>query len=267
MSTYGDDTYGEGIYGGDVVLTDNTGNAPYVTCQPWITSDLLCCAGVTAVEDCAGDESLPVYPFTDDEYIMAVSNLLYNLTCQRFPGICTITTRPCITGCTSHPCGCGRYEAIRLPTDYRVWGVTDVTIDGEVVPPNAYEIVGRADLVRTDCACWPTVNKLVDMDCNTCGRLLEVTFITGVEPPIELRMAAADLVCELKKSCSGTPCALPERVNRVVRRGVEMEFADIESTLSDGKTGIKSVDWALEVHGCTKRGGRFVDPLEIARGF
>lgn len=242
---------------------------PRSVCAAWITVDDLCCAGDSSVENCdpQGQPVPLVFPWTDEEIILAASNILYARTCYRFPGECEVTIWPCVDcRCQRHPCACGTYSYLKLPTDYPVLSVEEVSVDGVVVDPLNYRIDRNQYIVRIDGEHWPLCNSF-DLP-NTGASEIRVEATVGRPVPIELRMACADLACELKKACNGSEeCQLPANVRSLVRRGVEIEVESIGDLFSDGRFGIPSVDMALAVHGKCGKHGTLFDPLNVTKGY
>lgn len=240
---------------------------PKVVCAPWITADKLCCEGSGDLVECDGATTPLTYEWTDDQLILAASNLLFARTCFRYPGVCTRTVWPCLccSGCGNHPCGCGAYYSINLTSDFPILGVTSITVNGVAVDPSLYRIDENARVVRTDGEEWPTCNNLGLLAPIATGEEIRVQYTTGREVPIELQMACAELVCELKKACNGDPsCALPAHVRSVTRRGVETEVYDAVALLSQGLTGNPIIDHALTVHGNCRQ-ARMFDPTRVPR--
>lgn len=234
---------------------------PRSICSPWITPEELCCEGTQDSEDCNGNAVVPVFAWTDDQIIESASNILYNRTCLKFPGLCEITVWPCPDcNCGCHPCGCGTFSHMELPTDYPIQSITAVRIDGVALDPSDYRLDNNTFLVRMDGQRWPSCNSFGLP--NTSSSEIQVDAIVGREPPIELRMAAADLACELKKACSGSEdCSIPPHVRSIARRGVSIQIDDITSLFKDGLFGIPSVDMALAIHGKCSQQGKLFDPL------
>jgi hypothetical protein len=225
---------------------------PKVVCAPWITADQLCCEGGGDLVDCDGTTTPLQYKWTDDQLILAASNLLYARTCYRYPGVCTREVWPCLQcSCAScGPCGCGIYRAIELTSDDPILSIVSVEINGVVVPNTSYRLDEHARVVRTDGERWPSCNNL-GLTADPVGHdEIRIEYTTGRPIPIELQMACAELVCELKKACNGDPsCKLPAHVRSVTRRGVEMEVYDAVALLSQGLTGNPIIDHALTVYG------------------
>lgn len=240
---------------------------PRVVCSPWVDADDLCCAGDTDVDDCATGLPVPlVYPWTDAELIEAASNLLFARTCYTYPGLCDVTVWPCIDcHCHCHPCACGTWSKLNLPTDFPVQSITEVRIDGIALDPSDYRLDRSMWLVRMDGERWPSCNSFGLP--NSSSSEIQVDMVVGREPPIQLKIAAADLVCELKKACNGSDtCALPPHVRNIIRRGVEIEIDDITSLFKDGLFGIPSIDMAIKQFGCHHHGSVY-DPTRHFRGY
>lgn len=237
---------------------------PRSVCDSWITGAELCCEGGVEVDDC--DPLTPpvplVFPWTDDQLALAASNILYGRTCYKFPGQCERTVWPCIDcHCHCHPCACGTWSVLKLPTSYPVLSIEEVRIDGVPMNPLDYRLDMYKWLVRMDGEHWPACNSFGLPNTNSVEIQVDVT--VGREPPIELKMAAADLACELKKACNADDtCALPPHVRAIARRGVSIEIDDITSLFKDGLFGIPSVDMAIKIHGNCSYSGSLFDPAK-----
>lgn len=236
-------------------------------CAPWTTPDKLCNEGGGTTTDCVDGVVPLVYEWTDDELILAASNILHGRTCYRYPGVCEYSVWPCIdVGCFSHhhPCApCVRMNVILLPSDVPVVSITEITEDGAVLAPASYRLE-RGRVVRLDGLPWQRNTFGLP---GAPGVETIVTYMAGEAPPIELQIAAADLAGELKKSCNGQSCALDPRVASFSRRGVSVELTDLKELLKSGATGIPSVDYALTVHGgCEQGSATMLDPAAPYRG-
>lgn len=146
-----------------------------------------------------------------------------------------------------------------------IQSVDEVRLDGVEMDTTDYRLDRSKWLVRMDGQRWPSCNSF-DLP-NSSSVEIQVDATVGREPPIELKIACADLVCEMKKACNGSEqCKLPPHVRNVARRGVEIEIDDITSLFKDGLFGIPSIDIAVRMHGCHHHGSVF-DPAQHARGY
>lgn len=233
-------------------------------CQPWTTADRLCCPGEVLADDpCTVEvESGPAtYKWTDDELIQMASNILFKRTCSLYPGECESTLRPCLEcNCREHACGC-HYEIVPLAGRYPVLEVTEVRIDGVLVPDTVYRLDEYARLVRTDGDVWPRRQDL-SADPLTDTDTFLISFKTGRSVPPELQYAAALLACELKKACNGQGCRLPDNIRTVVREGVTYEVANI-AELMDGSFQVPELDLILKSYDCAHKPlrNRLLHPL------
>lgn len=122
-----------------------------------------------------------------------------------------------------------------------VASIDEVLVGDEVVPASAYRVditQGAYLLVRIDGECWPMCQDF-SAEPGEAGSF-EVTYSIGREIPEALAIATAALACQQAKAISGAACALPAKMTRLSRQGVEVEVAAPEP---DGtSTGIKLVD-------------------------
>lgn len=210
--------------------------------------------------------------------------LLFMLTAQKYPGVCTATVRPCRDTCTcwgfpngngwqwwwgydsvggwwwqnrtnSYRCGCGPESTIRL-AGYPVLSIESVTISGEVVDPGTYHLVNYRDLVRKDDPGPPVVHRRwpacqnVTLDDTEPGTFA-VTYTWGGLPPDLGLKAAAVVAREIWKACHPDEfgdCELPARVTKVVRQGTTYErVTTVASMWRSGSTGLPLVDAFIAV--------------------
>ena len=232
-------------------------------CAPWtdLASVRICCA-----DDPPDDPTIL-------EAIDAASEILYELSARKFSGLCEETLRPCsrsvdvnlytlhgsiqnvelggygslwgTCACSSvEACGCGTIPQIDLGRRPIV-GISEVRIDGTVLPATSYRVDNFRWLVRLDGESWPCCQDLLADDAtdpDTFG--VDVQF--GVAPPVAGAIAARILACELAKSCVGLECALPKRVTSITRQGVSMALLDPLDFLDNGRTGLYEVDLFLK---------------------
>lgn len=225
------------------------------------------CSWDVVTPDCAGWADYP--QDTQDKALWLASTFLWAATGRRY-GTCPTTVRPAQNqlqpfryrafpvwpgaepqvggpflfagrwfngglgvACCGSPCG----VTLAGP----VASVAEVLVDGEVVSPAAYRVdvaQGAYLLVRTDGTCWPICQNFT---ANEGIGLFEVTYDQGVPLPEALAIATGLLACEYAKALTpGQTCALPAKMTRLSRQGVEIEVAP--PVPDDGKTGIKLVD-------------------------
>jgi len=212
-------------------------------CTPWIEgADVAACCGAEVTTDAVFDD-----------FAEAASDLLFELSGRRFPGICETTARPCRTmcgcpwqilsrghivwnpnyldpfygwwSCNGDACGCWPLSRVLL-SGY-VTEVSEVRINGDVVDPDTYRVDQHRWLVRTRPTAddqpnvWPGCQALDLPD--TQDGTWAVDYSYGVDAPIAGQNAASQLACEMWKQCNGQECSLPPGVTRTVRAGVVVE--------------------------------------------
>lgn len=159
----------------------------------------------------------------------------FNLTCQR----------KCKQGC-----GCTTTPEIGLPGP--IDSITQVKVDGVVLPSSAYRVDNRRWLVRTDGESWPTCQNLTDDDTEV--GTWSVSYLWGTPVPEGGKLAASVLSCEMAKAALGRDCSLPQRVQTVTREGVSIAVLDSFEGLEAGRTGLWLVDsWVTSVTNSPRR--------------
>lgn len=136
--------------------------------------------------------------------------------------------------------GCSCAPACRVDLRLPVAEVTQVKVDGLVLDPSAYRLVGQW-LSRIDGGlCWPSCQdpSVPDTEADT----FSVTFKPGRALPIAGQIAAGLLAGEFAKACAGAECALPAQIASLSRQGVDVEFVDPVEAIGEGRTGIRNVD-------------------------
>ncbi|MFI7467418.1 hypothetical protein [Nonomuraea sp. NPDC049646] len=231
-------------------------------CEPWPVD--LCC-------------KLPddLDPAVIDRWQRVASQILWRMSGMRW-GPCPVTVRPCrraclesfpltvwwgtagpwvpyigadglwrnasVCGCSSG-CSCGELCEVYLPGP--VYDVTEVTVDGQELVPEAYRVDAAGRLVRTDGECWPRCQDMA-APCGEPGTLY-VTYRWGLPLDESAIAAVSELTCELIKACPevagacGT-CRLPGNVTKLVRQGVQVEMADPTTVFAEGRTNLPLVD-------------------------
>lgn len=212
-------------------------------CQPWTTEEKLCCPDDPGGDTPCGDPEVIEYKWTDAELIDIASRLLFYKTCQLFPGICSVTFRPCACECRDLSCCCTQ-SFVPLAGRYPVLEVTEVRLNGGAVLDSAYRLDEFSRLVRTDGDVWPRRQNLA-ADPATDDRTFLISYDVGRQVPLDLQYAAALLACELKRACGGQGCRLPDRIKTVVREGVTYEVEDLESLMM-GSLQVPELDMILK---------------------
>lgn len=224
-------------------------------CDPWITgADVAECCGVEMGSDTS--EALEIAAESASGVLFALSGGLYQGTCG------PVTVRPCRTGSVCyvpgrsdriHSCGCHPLSQVLLP-GYPVIEIGAVKIDGVVQPPSEYRLDDRRKLTRLSDVnghpqAWPSCQRLDLAD--TEERTFSVSYFYGQPAPQIAVGAAAQLACELYRSCTGAggECALPTGTTRVTRQGITVERGVLASFLRPGQTGLAQVDAFLVAHG------------------
>jgi hypothetical protein len=237
-------------------------------CAPWITgADIgaACCA------DLAKRASAAAFSV----------NLLYRLSGRQYPGLCQRTIRPCGVGCAAWArwpayrdswfpayynagggwtggapalAGCGCTNRCRLPSvtlPGPVTAVTEVVIDGAVLDPSTYQVVGHRRLERLDGGTWPcSQNLAADAGVGGVPGTFQVTYTFGRNPDAGGILAAQEYGCEVAKHlCGASDCQLPQRTRSVVRQGITFDLTTPLDFLDQGRTGVPLVDlWLTSVN-------------------
>lgn len=248
-------TVPDGLDGYPVIITDPASSAPSVgrlVCSPWCSPlDVVKCGA------CASGAFDPSFLL---EQIDIASDILFLLGGLQYPGLCTDTLRPQRDGCAGFP-HIGQVQAdlsrhhyndyatdrnpdglweILLPV-YPIVSITQVKVDGVVVPPSSFRILDDRWLARVDGLAWPSSQDL-SKDSTEVGTF-EVIPVFGAVPPPAGRAAAAAYACQIAKACSAdSSCSLPARTQQVVRQGLSARTLDPDDYIENGKTGVNEAD-------------------------
>lgn len=230
----------------------------YGPCQDWTDVD--------AVRGCDCTEESGVTDELLEDAIPAVSELLFSLSGRQFSGVCSRTVRP--VGCcvctgwwqqfNSFPSNVSRVLPYQYDSPSSVVhlgyeplrGITEVRVDGVVMPSDQYRIDDWRYLVlETPNATWPCCSRLKPPagEVNTWTVGIEY----GMPLPLMGTRAAAKLACEFAKACTPAlagECKLPKRVQSIVRQGFSAVLLDPFDMLDDGKTGVYEVDVFLKAY-------------------
>jgi hypothetical protein len=208
--------------------------------------------------------------------LQAASEMLFELSGHQFGG-CAVTIRPCRADCSSGPswgwwsgahpwtagvpwpgstlwlpagcgrcgegsCSCNAADSIRLPE--LVQSVTQVTIDGAVLDPSAYNLFDGYILVRADGERWPMCQ---DWTVPVSGvGAWTITAVVGRPVPMLGRLALAQLTAEYAKWCTTGQCKMPAYTTGVARQGVTQQFPTVKELRELGITGWAAVDNFLQ---------------------
>jgi hypothetical protein len=184
------------------------------------------------------------------------SLVLYYLTGKQFAGTCRTTIRP---SCFKQGCHCCTPHQINLG----VWPVTDLisvryqgtTYTGTELD-DTFHINDWHYIARNDNEPLLNGNQWAEAgsaDDNTNdGYVFEVTVDHGIQIPNLLKRATRDLACQFVSVCCDKPCKLPERVTSVSRVGVAFDVASVTDLLAQGRTGLYTVDLAIQTFNPSK---------------
>jgi hypothetical protein len=138
-------------------------------------------------------------------------------------------------GCT-YDCSCTALSTVYLAGV--VGTVTEVKIDGEVLPTTAYRVDNGTRLVRLDGETWPACQDMAAADTEV--GTFSVSVVRGAVVDGLGAYAAGLLACEFAKALTGCDCALPSNVTSITRQGITMELNT--GAFPEGFTGIREVD-------------------------
>lgn len=199
----------------------------------------------------AGCEDWPIVGYTapegtDPDLVAAAQDaaqaFLNGATGRRF-GTCTyherFQVRETSAGVCTSPDADGGCCAIRLPHT-PIQGVLEVKVDGTVLDPSGYVLLGGTRLARVG-GCWPQSGDLVP------GRV-EVTYTAGIplRPDSTYYGMAATAMGEMTReyvnALSGSTCKLPSRFVSIARQGVTTTALDPALFLRLSLTGMPLTD-------------------------
>jgi hypothetical protein len=121
--------------------------------------------------------------------------------------------------------------------------IVEILIDGAPMPSGSYRLDNNRIVVRTDGGVWPFCNDLSTDDSQP--GTWSVTALFGEPIPDGARLAMGQLACEIVRAAGGEDCNLPAGVTQLIRQGVTIQYPDIGSLFSQGRTGLYLVDMFL----------------------
>lgn len=237
-------------------------------CNPWIT-------GADIADSCCADL------IKRATAAVFACNILFRLSGRQYPGLCQRTIRPCGVGCGAwarwpayrdswwpaylDPSGgwvasgpavngggcCGRCKLPSVTLPGPVADVTEVVVDGEILNPLYYRVVGYRRLERLDGGVWPCSQDLMgDAAVGGDPGTFQITYSYGRNPGADGIVAAVEYGCEFAKHlCGASDCRLPARTRSVVRQGVSFDVTSSLDFLDRGRTGVAAVDlWLASVN-------------------
>lgn len=236
------------------------GGAEHGPCSAWTTAEdvMACCSA-----DVGSDPSL------FDDAVDQASQLLYEFSGRLFSGLCSKSVRPLCDDCT---CGyqilsrghivvppgatlCDQCLLSCSPSRVRLSGfpvreVTQVKIDGAVISAAEYVVDHKRYLTRMNNSRWPIRQNLTLAD--TEEGTWSISYTYGQSAPLPGRAAAAELACEIYRSCNNDAnCALPSGITRITRQNIVIErnaFAAWGRQEGIWRTGIPLVDVFLNAY-------------------
>lgn len=227
-------------------------------CQPW-----------ASIEDATGCGTCKGVPSGGlDDALGTASAWLWRLTGKVY-GVCPVTVLPvahstCYPACSGYETFGGTYYFDRssdcwYAPNARISGrgegvpevrlgfanvqrVTQVALDGAIMPPTSYRVDDGRWLVRIDGGLWPLDNNPRVMPPH-----MQVTLEHGLPIPPDGRAAVSVLACEIALACANdSACRLPKRLQAITRQGVSMVVMDPLTLLDDGKFGVPEVDYFVK---------------------
>jgi hypothetical protein len=230
------------------------------TCAPWATAE----------DACSPCDTYDFDPFMLEDKMQIASDVLFNLTGRRWPGVCSDTIRPTELACgcwnpRAPRFGCSTVPTVKLPGS-PVVAVTSVRVDGVELDASAYRVDNRRELVRIDGEGWPCCQDM-RADPATDDHTMLVEYTWGAEPPLGGVQAAATYGCQLALACdpeavSSGRCRLPKRITTVTRAGTTIAVLDPMTLVKDGLVGLNEVDtWVQSILlGDSRRRSRVLVP-------
>lgn len=216
---------------------------------------------------------VPLYSAEDKARAVALAGQTLRLLTGFRVGGCPVTVRPCqagyreqtwrtypVTGAGSTPwypvslggtwlnigcghvggCGCTGLREVRLYGP--ATRITEVKVDGVVLPPTDYRLDRGGRLVRLGGESWPLTQDLSLPD--TEPGTWSVTYTAGAEVDGLGAYVAGILAGEYVRACTDGECRLPTGVQTIARQGVTMTLGT--GAFPDGRTGIREVDAYIE---------------------
>lgn len=221
-------------------------------------------------------DTTAIAPATMTAALTLASDVMFNLTRRRWPGLCTDTFRPFSNQCcyVQHdPNDWAVYHgAVKLPA-IDVRAISSVKLDGAVVDPTWYRLRknylmprrladGTIPLVLP---CWQDLYA-----DDTADNTFEITYTHGADPPdagvTVCALLAYEFALAWTPACAGS-CRLPQRVTTVTRAGTTFAILDPLTVFEKGMVGIPDIDvWIQSVNHGESRQRAFVGRPGMSSG-
>lgn len=216
-------------------------------------------------------------PIVTAEAVQFATEVVWALGGRQF-GLCEVTLRPCRESCQTFPwpdgwtewarsswlspaliggqwfnvvcgqcaqgCSCTTISEVLLPAP--VYRVTEVRVDGDILPTGSYRLDDARKLVRIDGNEWPSCNdlNLEDTEVGTWS----VTAEYGQEVPEAGKWAVGELACQLIRARNGEDCLLPANVTQLVRQGVTIQLPNVMELIKDGVSNLYLVNLFIQTY-------------------
>lgn len=204
------------------------------------------------------------------EAIASASWILYKLTAEKYPGV--LETTDCYSArdlsvqvapvlvqgrMMNLPVASTRGNRRELYLRHSpVHQILELTLNGESQDLAKYQLRNHSFIIRKDRQFW-SLNSALEV----C-----VTYRYGTPPPRAGVVAATRLADELLLAYDDSDqCAIPTNVSSVERQGVNFQMYDPQTFISEGRTGIREVDFFIAAAnpGKARKRARLYSPTRI----
>lgn len=127
--------------------------------------------------------------------------------------------------------------------------VVEVRIDGAVVDPSSYQLLGA--VLRRHDACWPSPHS-----CSGDVPIIEVDYRWGAGFPVGVEHAMGELAFEVIEALHGRNCRLPSTLFSAARLSGSRQGLNVDNEIGPGKIGLPLCDALIDTvnpHGLVTR--------------